>query len=614
MHPLVAALACLRLAPALGGLFLRARPSPQRQRWLAFSAAALGVQPLPRVPLGLTDDRLYGGLDLSATVRLGRPQLQQGLLAQAHGRALLLPMAERQPETVLAALQNALDRGVVTVAREGLQGEFPARFVLLAVDEGEEGEAAPERFLERLAFPFYEPAVLAPPPPLPMEGGFWPEASLIFELLEGDEPLASGALATLQEGVGAARARLAAQGPLPRTVVRALGELTDALAVPSSRALGQAALTLRCLCAWADCALEVPEALASAAALVLAPRARQAAASEPPAADSPPPAPPTADRSEAPEPSDSADGGDEAEDRVPPGLSASTEVLLDAIATAVPEAWLAAAGAAAKAQKARAGRVGARTHRALRGRPRGVRAGALAPGDRLNVPATLRAAAPFAKLRPPPAPGLRFALAPEDFRIQCYETRAATTTLFVVDASGSAALQRLGEAKGAVEAMLADSYARRDEVAMVIFRGEHTDLVLPPTRALVRARRALAGVPGGGATPLAKAVQHAMALAQDIGRQGRQPLVVFLTDGRGNIALDGRADRAQAQADTERAARAFAFAGLAALVLDTGRRPEPRARALAEHLGAAYAPLPRQGAAAVAQLVTASRPRGGAPP
>src|SRR6056300_1172600 len=113
MHPLVAALACLRLAPELGGLFLRARPSPQRQRWLAFAAAALGVQPLPRVPLGITDDRLYGGLDLSATVRLGRPQLQQGLLAQAHGRALLLPMAERQPEAVLAALQDALDRGLV---------------------------------------------------------------------------------------------------------------------------------------------------------------------------------------------------------------------------------------------------------------------------------------------------------------------------------------------------------------------------------------------------------------------------------------------------------------------------------------------------------------------
>ena len=111
---------------------------------MAFAAAALGVQPLPRVPLGITDDRLYGGLDLSATVRLGRPQLQQGLLAQSHGHALLLPMAERQPAAVLAALQDALDRGVVTVAREGLQGTYPARFVLLAVDDA--GEAAPGAF------------------------------------------------------------------------------------------------------------------------------------------------------------------------------------------------------------------------------------------------------------------------------------------------------------------------------------------------------------------------------------------------------------------------------------------------------------------------------------
>lgn len=378
MHPFVAALACLRLAPELGGLFLRARPSPQRQRWLAFAAAALGVQPLPRVPLGITDDRLYGGLDLSATVRLGRPQLQQGLLAQAHGRALLLPMAERQPEAVLAALRDALDRGVVTVAREGLLGTYPARFVLLAVDEGDAGEAAPERFLERLAFPFFEPAVLAPPPALPLEEGLWPEASLIFELLENDEPLAPGALAALEEGLGAPRARLAAQGPLPRSVVRALGELTDALAVPSSRALGQAALTLRCLCAWADCALDSPEALASAAALVLAPRARQALAGEPPA-DSPFPAPPP-QSSETPEPPGSSEGSDQAEDPAPEGLSASTEVLLEAIATAVPEAWLAAASACAKAQRARAGRVGGRTRLALRGRPRGVRAGALAPG------------------------------------------------------------------------------------------------------------------------------------------------------------------------------------------------------------------------------------------
>ena len=154
-------------APELGGLVLRARPLAAAPALVGLCRGGPGGAASAHIPLGITDDRLYGGLDLSATVRLGRPQLQQGLLAQSHGHALLLPMAERQPEAVLAALQDALDRGVVTVAREGLQGTYPARFVLLAVDEGDAGEAAPERFLERLAFPFFEPAVLAPPPPCP---------------------------------------------------------------------------------------------------------------------------------------------------------------------------------------------------------------------------------------------------------------------------------------------------------------------------------------------------------------------------------------------------------------------------------------------------------------
>lgn len=125
---------------------------------------------------------------------------------------------------------------------------------------------------------------------------------------------------------------------------------------------------------------------------------------------------------------------------------------------------------------------------------------------------------------------------------------------------------------------------------MLTFRRDRVELVLPPTRALVRARRALAGIPGGGGTPLALAVREAMALGQDILRRGRQPLLVFLTDGRGNITLAGEGDRRQAEQDTEQAARALGASGLATLVLDTGRRPEPRARALAEALGAAYAP------------------------
>lgn len=602
MHPFLAALACLTLAPALGGLALRARPSPERQRWLTFAGAALGEAPLPRLPLGITDDRLFGGLDLGATVRHGKPMLQRGLLADVHERALLLPMAERQPERVIAALNSCLDQGRLTLAREGLSDTLPARFVLVAVDEGEAGEGPPASLLDRLAFAFYEPALFEAPPALPLEEGAWPEAALFWSLLEPDAVLGADAVAALRAPRAAALARLSAQEPLPEAVVRALGAAAEALAVASPRALAQACLTLRCLCAWTERPLSDPDVLAAAASLVLAPRARRLPT---PAEASPEPQP---DRSPSPAEAEDRQGEDASEEGEDlGGLSMTTDVLLEAIATSVPEAWLAAASAAARAPTASAGRVGARTLRTLRGRPRGVRPGALRPGDRLNVPATLRAAAPFARLRPPPKAGLRFSLTADDFRIQRYEARAATTTLFVVDASGSAALQRLGEAKGAVEAMLADSYARRDEVAMLTFRRDRVELVLPPTRALVRARRALAGIPGGGGTPLALAVREAMALGQDILRRGRQPLLVFLTDGRGNITLAGEGDRRQAEQDTEQAARALGASGLATLVLDTGRRPEPRARALAEALGAAYAPLPRSGGAGIASVVRAAQ-------
>ena len=114
-----------------------------------------------------------------------------------------------------------------------------------------------------------------------------------------------------------------------------------------------------------------------------------------------------------------------------------------------------------------------------------------------------------------------------------------TTTIFVVDASGSAALHRLAEAKGAVELLLADCYIRRDQVALIAFRGSAAELLLPPTRSLARAKRSLAGLPGGGGTPLAAGLDAAFALSDSIRRKGQTPTVIVLTDGRANIARDG---------------------------------------------------------------------------
>jgi magnesium chelatase subunit D len=112
--------------------------------------------------------------------------------------------------------------------------------------------------------------------------------------------------------------------------------------------------------------------------------------------------------------------------------------------------------------------------------------------------------------------------APDDFRVTRYKQRSETTTIFVVDASGSAALHRLAEAKGAVELLLADCYVRRDRVAMIAFRGPGAELLLPPTRSLVRAKRSLAGLPGGGGTPLASASTRYLAETAPLGQQPRR--------------------------------------------------------------------------------------------
>jgi magnesium chelatase subunit D len=121
-----------------------------------------------------------------------------------------------------------------------------------------------------------------------------------------------------------------------------------------------------------------------------------------------------------------------------------------------------------------------------------------------------------------PAP--RVLVRRDDFRVQRLRERRETTTVFVVDASGSAALHRLAEAKGAIELLLAECYVRRDRVALIAFRGRPgaagAELLLPPTRSLVRAKRSLADLPGGGGTPLAHGLDAARALAEDVSRRG----------------------------------------------------------------------------------------------
>ncbi|WP_233281361.1 VWA domain-containing protein [Sphingomonas changnyeongensis] len=200
-------------------------------------------------------------------------------------------------------------------------------------------------------------------------------------------------------------------------------------------------------------------------------------------------------------------------------------------------------------------------------------------------------------------PGGPLRLAREDLRIRRFEDRETVLTVFCVDASGSAAFQRLAEAKGAVELLLERAYARRAEVALIAFRGTGAETLLPPTRSLTRARRLLAALPGGGGTPLAAGLDAALGVATAQGARGRTTQLVVLTDGRANIAADGSQGRARAGEDAIAAARRIAMAGLGAVVIDIGPRPQGEAAALATAMAGRYLHLPRADAAAMMAAV-----------
>ena len=589
----------------LGGVVLSAAQGPVREQWLTSLKSLLPQgSPWRRIPLHAGDDRLLGGLDLGATLAAGRPIAQTGLLAEADGGMVLLAMAERAPGSTVSRLCATLDTGECVLARDGLAARHPARFGVVALDESTGDDPPPAAALqERLAFRLDLASV-----PVGV-------AALFAGLDTAGEDAADPVALEAKQAVVAARARLDTV-TIDDDTLAALCGTAAALGIESARAGLMAVRAARAAAALAGRSVVSAEDAALAARRVLAPRATRWPDPEPPEPAPEPPEPPPPPESTDPPP-------DDPESEPPPSPDSAQpleEVVLEAARAAIPADLLATLMAAAGPVGGGAGgRVGAVRTSTLRGRPMGARPGRPRDGTRLALVDTLRAAAPWQPLRrrealaraaaatQSPTPPPRMALRTEDLRVSRLRERTETTTVFVIDASGSAALHRLAEAKGAIELLLADCYVRRDRVAVIAFRGRSAEVLLPPTRSLVRAKRSLAGLPGGGGTPLASAIDTAAGLVDGVARRGGSPVVVFLTDGRANVARDGSGGRAQADADAQDAARRMRLAGRAAvLVLDTSPQPAPSAHSLALNLGARYVPLPRADSAAIAAPVRAA--------
>lgn len=555
----------------LGGIVLRAGAGPVRDLWLDHLRGRL-ASPVRRMPPGIADDRLIGGLDLPATLRAGRPVIQRGLLAEADGGVVLVPMAERLERGTVARLAGALDTGTLALERDGLAARLPARFGLVLLDEGQEDESVAEALADRLALRIDLTGVSLRAATSP----------------RGEEAGRQGGPATERPS-----------GQPVDDPVATLCAVADAFGVASLRAPLLALRIARLIALEAGRAEPDEADLIEAARRVLAPRATRLPAPPPGEAEA-------ADQPPEPQPSQEAQRAlDDAAERDEAPAQRPDETVLDAIRAALPKDLLArllAAGPPLRSDAA--GRMGMAAASPLTGRPVGSR-----PGDprrgRLDLIATLRAAAPWQRLRRAEGDAHRVVVAPEDFRIRRLKRRSETTTIFCVDASGSAALERLAEAKGAVELLLAEAYVRRDRIALVAFRGAGAETVLPPTRSLVRAKRVLAGLPGGGGTPLAAGLDAAATLALGVRRAGGSPVIVLLTDGRANVARSGLGGRALAGEEAVAAARLLRAQALPTLVIDTGARPDG-ARRLAEAAQARYCPLPHADAGSVSAAVRAA--------
>ncbi|WP_103333142.1 magnesium chelatase subunit D [Pseudotabrizicola formosa] len=542
------ALQLLAIDPqGLKGLWLRARSGAVRDR----VTAALTTLPLPLVRLhpAIADDALYGGLDLSATLSMGRPVVTPGLLEQPG--ALVLTMAERVTPGLSARLAHALDA---------------PRHCLIALDESaEEGEGLPSALTDRLGL-F-----------LDLDGISWSESADI-----------------VMDAKALAQARaLLPDVDLPADAAAALTRAAAELGIGSLRAPLLALAAARAHAALSGRRGVEDTDLQQAAELVYGHRALPLPDSAPQDQPEPPP----------PDPGEDAPSETQSESQ-----SIPEEMLVEAARAALPADLLArlTAGRAARAAKGASG-TGAERGGNRRGRPLPSRPGRLGSGARIDLVATLRAAAPWQPLRRRAAQSDAVLLVrTSDIRIKRFVETSDRVLIFAVDASGSSAVARLAEAKGAVELLLAAAYARRDHVALVAFRGTGAEVILPPTRSLVQTKRRLAGLPGGGGTPLAAGMKLALATATQARAHGLTPTIALLTDGRGNIALDGTANRALAEEDASRLARAIRATGLPAIVIDTANRPQPGLAAMAKVMDAPYLALPRADARRLSGVLSAA--------
>ena len=576
---------------------------------------------LVELPVGATEDRLTGSLDVGRALTEGVTSFQPGLLAAAHRGVLYVDEVNLLHDHLVDLLLDAAALGTSYVERDGVSVQHAARFLLVGTMNPEEGELRPQ-LLDRFGLTV---EAVAPRDPET-------RAEVVRRRMAFDADPAAFTARFADEETQIAASIVAAQARLPSVVVddavlTRIAEVCASFGVDGLRADIVIARAAAAHAAWRGAAAVTREDIRAAARLALPHRRRRNPFDAPgldeqqlddalgengpddepdpqppdpgPGEDSTPPPPDGQAQAEDPAsgPGDGAGAG-------PPRDGAGTGQRRQTVPSTAGRESVAPTGATFRARRLE---VPGKGHGATGRRSRAYTDGGHTVGARppqstlrdLHLTATLMASAPHQVRRGRAGPGLLLDRA--DLRERRREGRESNLVLFLVDASGSMAARRRMEAvKGAVLSLLLDAYQRRDKVGLVCFRGTDAQLLLPPTSSVDAAARRLATMPTGGQTPLAAGLTeaHATLRRERLRDPQRRPLLVVVTDGRHTAGGDPQAAALRLRRD-----------GVASVVVDCESGPVRLrlADALAQALGGEYLSLDDLGDLSVAALAGSVR-------